>query len=97
MTDVNVQNGQQQQNGRFPPKLADEMPRNKLGVDLIGPYKIRRKGENPLILKAFTMIDPVTLWFEITQYNNKRAMNIANLVEMTWITRYPCPIEIMSD
>ena len=28
------------------------------------------------------MIDPVTEWFEITQYNDKRAISIANLVKL---------------
>ena len=43
------------------------------------------------------MIDPVTLWFQIAQYNDKRAILIANLVETTWLSRYPRPIEIMYD
>ena len=43
------------------------------------------------------MIDPVTVWFEITQYDNKRALSITNLVETTWLTRYPRPMEIMYD
>ena len=35
-------------------------------IDLIGSYKIRREGHDyPLILKALTMIDPATGWFEI--------------------------------
>ena len=33
------------------------------------------------------MIDHVTGWFEITQYDNKRAISIANLVETMWLTR----------
>ena len=37
------------------------------------------------------MIDPVTEWFKITQYNDKRDISIANLVETTWLTRYPRP------
>ena len=28
------------------------------------------------------MIYPVTGWFEVTQYNDKRVMGIANLVEI---------------
>ena len=40
------------------------------------------------------MINPVRGWFEITQYENKRAISIANLVETTWMSRYPGPIEI---
>ena len=43
------------------------------------------------------MIDPVTGWFEITRYDDKRAISIANLVETTWLTRYPRPMEITYD
>ena len=39
------------------------------------------------------MIDPVTGWFEITQYNDKKAMEIANLVKNTWLVRYTWPVE----
>ena len=38
----------------------DETPWNTLCVDFIGPYKIRRKVGNTLIIKAVNMIDPVT-------------------------------------
>ena len=41
------------------------------------------------------MIDPITGWFEINQYDNKRAVSIANLLETTWLTRYTRPPEIM--
>ena len=41
------------------------------------------------------MIHPVTRWFEITKYNDKKAMTIANLVETTWMVRYPWPVEII--
>ena len=40
------------------------------------------------------MIDPVTGWFEVTQYRDKKSMTIANLVETTWLVRYPWPVEI---
>ena len=43
------------------------------------------------------MIDPVTGWFEVTQYNNKRVMEIANLVEITCLSRYPRPMDITYD
>ena len=46
-------------------------------------------------IKAVTVVDPVTGWFKITQYDNKRAISIANLVETTWLTRYPRPTGIM--
>ena len=34
---------------KLPDKQAEEKPWNKLCVDLIGPYKIRRKWKEPLI------------------------------------------------
>ena len=37
------------------------------------------------------MIDPVSGWFKITQYGNKKAISIEKLVETTWLTRYPRP------
>ena len=40
------------------------------------------------------MINTVTGWFEVVQYYDKRAINIANLVETTWLSRYPRPKEI---
>ena len=77
--------------------IAEDTPQNKLCVDLIGPYHILVKRKNNLILKAVTLIDPVTGWFEITQYSNKKAMPIANLVETTWPVWYPWLVEIMYD
>ena len=44
--------------------------------------------------KAVTMIEPVTAWFEITQYDAKIAISITNLVENMCLTKYPIPTEI---
>ena len=52
---------------KLPAKMAEEILRNKLREDLIGPYRIRRKWKVLLILKYIKMIDPVTRWFEVTQ------------------------------
>ena len=43
------------------------------------------------------MINLVTIWFEVMQYNYKRAISIADLVKTTWLSRYPRPMEIMYD
>ena len=43
------------------------------------------------------MIDPATGWIKITQYDNKIAITITNLVETTLLTRYPRPMEVMYD
>ena len=68
---------------------------DKLFVYLIGTYVIKRKGwKDKLHLKAVTMIYHVTWWFEITHYNNKIAISIANLVETTCLSRYTITMEI---
>ena len=43
------------------------------------------------------MIDPATGWFEMKEIPNKRADEIANIVEQTWFTRYPWPNQIIFD
>ena len=43
------------------------------------------------------MIDPVTEWFKRTKYEGKRVISIQNLVETTWLNRYPSPTENTHD
>ena len=43
------------------------------------------------------MTDPITLWFKINQYDNKYVISITNLVENTWLNKYPRPMEITYD
>ena len=50
--------------------------------------RIKAEKEN-LNLKAVTVIDPVTGWSKITQYVDKNAISISNLVEIKRLTRYP--------
>ena len=44
-----------------------------------------------LNLKSITVINPVTGWFEIMQYDDKNEIKIADLVEDMRLNRYPCP------
>ena len=53
----------------------------------------KEKGtEIKLNLKVVAMTNPVTGRFEIAQYDDKRVKYIADLVETTWLSRYPRPI-----
>jgi len=83
--------------GLLPPKEAETLPWDKLCVDLIGPYKIRRKGQPDLVCRCVTMIDPATGWFELHQYDDKRSITVANIVEQEWFSRYPWPTQITYD
>jgi hypothetical protein len=85
--------------GLLPEKEAEYLPWDRLCVDLIGPYNIKSnvKGIAIPTLQCVTMIDPATGWFEIAQYDNKKAITVANIVEQQWLTRYPCPYLITLD
>ena len=53
------------QYGKFRDTKAEEIPRNKLFVYLIGNNNINRKGENKgLILKAVIVTNPIAGWFK---------------------------------
>jgi hypothetical protein len=66
------------------------VPWDRLCIDLIGPYETKSniKGVTIPPLKAVTMFDPATGWFEIKQYDDKRSITVANIVEQGWLTHY---------
>jgi hypothetical protein len=82
--------------GKLPPKEPELIPWHTLCIDLIGPYTFGPE-KDPFTLHCMTMIDPATGWFEIVEIPNKRADYIANILEYTWLTRYPWPTEIRMD
>jgi hypothetical protein len=75
----------------LPEKDVEAMPWDRPCFDLIGPYKIKIKVKGVKIppLKAITMIDPTTGWFKIKQYDDKKSITVANIVEHEWLTHYP--------
>ena len=75
--------------------MAEEIPRNKLFLDLIGTNVVHRNGKKKKNLNSVTMVDPVTEWFDTEEYNNKNKITFSNLVETTWLTRYPWPTGII--
>ena len=89
--------------GLLPEKKAESEPWEILCIDLIGPYSIptkkKRNQKEARVLKlwALTMIDPATGWLEIKDITTKQADNVANVLEQTWLTRYPRPSVITLD
>ena len=85
--------------GHIPEKEAETYQWDKICVDLIGPYTILCKGKHKsdLTLRGVTMINPTMGWFEIATYDDKKTMTIANIVEFTWLSRYPRPTDIIVD
>jgi hypothetical protein len=82
--------------GLIPPKNPETIPWHTLCIDLIGPYKFGDK-KNLVQLHCLTMIDPATGWFEIAEIPTKKADDVVNILEFSWLTRYPWPTEIILD
>jgi hypothetical protein len=76
--------------GHLPEKNAEEIPWERLCIDLIGPYKVgnEKKPKTIARLHCLTMINPVTGWFEIAEIPEKTADEVINILEMTWLVRY---------
>jgi len=85
--------------GHLPPKKPEEVPWERLCIDLIGPYKIDSKfhSEAERTLHCLTMIDPVTGWFEIAEIPAKSADVIMDVLEQKWLVHYPRPTEVIRD
>jgi cleavage and polyadenylation specificity factor subunit 1 len=89
-----------QKYGIIPIKEADAGPWEKVCIDMIGPYTIKQgtgENANKITIHCVTMIDPATGWFEMVNTTTKDAATIADIVETTWLTRYPIPQEIIYD
>ena len=83
--------------GHLLPKETESIPWERLCVNLIGLYKITPKNSKEQKLWCVTMINPATNWFKIKQIKSKDAATVANVVEQTWLTRYPWPTIIQFD
>ena len=75
----------------MPPKQAeDAVPWKRVNVDLVGPYTVKTPtGE--FSLRAMTMIDPTTGWFEVKDISSATADTCMSAFDDTWLARYPRP------
>jgi len=92
---------QRKKYGHLPPKEAETTPWKRVNVDLIGPYKVKSpkdpKGKEPKQLRALTMIDPVTGWFEIKAIMKPDSATVMDAFHEAWLCRYPRPEQIGFD
>ena len=66
-------------------------------MDLIKPYIVTGSHGKKFTLWCCTMIDPATEWIEIVEIDQKSADKIINVVDQTWLSRYPWPTKVISD
>ena len=87
---------QRKKYGHLPPKKAEINPWSRVNVDLIGPYNISTpKGK--IQLRAMTMMDPATNWFEIAPITNPDSDSCQRAFDSCWLARYPRPQEVGFD
>ena len=82
--------------GQLPPKKAETKPWSRVNVDLIGPYTIKTPTKI-YELRAMTMINPATSWFEISPINNPNSDTAQRVFDSMWLCRYPRPQECEFD
>ena len=81
-------------------KKIDTEPWQRVDVDLIGPWTIKIKINNKIVkmeLRALTMIDPVTRWFEIVEIKHPTSHECMEAFNNAWLCRYPRPTYIGYD
>ena len=77
--------------GHLPLKdLEKSEPWNRINIDLIGPWSIKTP-TGTRTLRALTIIDPATGWFEMKEISHPDAATTAAALDNVWLSRYPRP------
>ena len=83
--------------GHLPVKRAEKPePWHRVDVDLIGPLSLKTPtGTHKL--RAITMIDPATGWFEMKEIDTPDSESTSAAMDDVWFSRYPRPAQIGYD
>jgi hypothetical protein len=77
--------------GKLPEKKAeDAKPWKRVDLDMIGPYDVKA-ANGTFTLRALTMIDPATGWFEVKDVPDYTANSAQAAFDEVWLSRYPRP------
>ena len=60
-------------------------------------YQMTTKNRKTVYLQAVTMIDLATAWIEIRMVPSACTYLVSNIVELSWLTRYPLPSKVIVD
>lgn len=82
---------QRKKYGKLPPKQVEASePWNRVNVDMVGPYTVRTE-KGTFYLRALTMIDPATGWFEVKDISSPSSDACMKAFDDVWLSRYPRP------
>src|SRR5215467_14505768 len=68
-------------------------PFQMVGVDIVGPMKISKKGNRYILV----VVDLFTKWAEAYPLNNIEAITITETLVSQFISRYGIPVSILAD
>ena len=68
-------------------------PNHRIHIDLFGPLATSGSGKKMVMV----ITDAFTKYVEIVALRSKRAEEVAKAIMDVWITRYTCPVEIVTD
>ena len=88
--------------GKLPAKVAEVIPWHNVQIDCIGPYTVHQRVNGKVVklkMRALTIIDPVTYWFEICPIpaDDMSSEKISTLFYDACLSRYPRPVRIAYD
>lgn len=79
-----------QRYGHLPAKEVGVKPCQRLCIDIMGPYTVKRSDKKELkTLKCVTMTEPATGLFEVARYDDKQVITVEDIVQQSWLSRYP--------
>ena len=89
--------GPRKKYGHLPAKTIEAVkPWNRVDVDMIGPLTVKATN-GTFQLRALTMIDPATGWFEVKDVKSPDANSCMEAFDDIWLSRYPRPETIGYD
>ena len=86
-----------------PKNDLESRPWHTVCVDCVGPYTVQVKTDGKQVqkrtIRALTMVDPATGWFEMGEipdgdFNSQR---VSQLMNQYWLSRYPRPVKCICD
>ena len=90
---------QRKKYGHLPAKTAETEMWSRVNVDMIGPYTVKTPSKS-LQLRAMTMIDPASNWFEVAALPVGVAPSsdiCQSILDDVWLSCYPRPMEVGFD
>ncbi|VDM02074.1 unnamed protein product [Schistocephalus solidus] len=73
--------------------MTTEFPRERVGLDIIGPQSISVRGFEYILV----MVVYFTKWVEAVPLLRQDATNVANALTRTWISRWGAPLCVKPD